>query len=123
MPSYVTDFRDLLDKHGHIPTGNAQLRRMALRAARLVEYGGPLKVGESRETLAECVRRPGGVPCPMMLWVMKLADDRIYGWCPACHGDEFYISGWQDTDWADGPMEPVPPEYGPTPPTATDLDD
>jgi len=28
--------------------------------------------------------------------------------CPACHEVEAVISGWEDTLWAEGQMEPVP---------------
>jgi hypothetical protein len=28
--------------------------------------------------------------------------------CPTCHEVEAVISGWEETLWADGPMDPVP---------------
>jgi hypothetical protein len=34
-------------------------------------------------------------------------DDRLHALCPTCQTDEFMIDGWQDTDWADGSMEPI----------------
>jgi hypothetical protein len=43
-----------------------------------------------------------------MMWVVKLADDRIQAHCPACGEVEALISGWQDTLWADGPVDPIP---------------
>lgn len=39
---------------------------------------------------------------------MKQNDNRIQVHCPTCHVVEAVISGWEGTDWADGPMEPVP---------------
>jgi len=35
-------------------------------------------------------------------------DGRLEAWCPMCCGKEISISGWQDTDWAEGPMPPEP---------------
>jgi hypothetical protein len=47
-----------------------------------------------------------------LLWVEKLADgtEAIYAHCIVCRSEELYISGWQETEWADGPMKPAPVE-------------
>jgi hypothetical protein len=90
-----------------IPIAPPRVRRLALRCARLTEAAGPLPVGAMRETLVECTRRPGRMPCPGFLRVTKLGDDRLYAWCPLCRGDQIYISEWQDSLFADGPMAPV----------------
>ncbi|WP_146158512.1 hypothetical protein [Enhygromyxa salina] len=37
-------------------------------------------------------------------------SESIHAFCPSCHADEFLIHNWQETDWAGGPMEPVPVE-------------
>jgi len=101
----VVDIQHWLDDNGRpVP----QLRRRVLRLARLIEYGGPLAVDTWRETLVECTRRPGGATCEGLLWVSKRRDDVIEAWCPICRGEEIFISGWQDTDWAEGPMPPEP---------------
>ena len=50
------------------------------------------------------------------LWVSMAAQmprsastaDRIQVHCPTCHEVEAIISGWDETLWAEGPMEPVP---------------
>jgi hypothetical protein len=42
------------------------------------------------------------------MWVMKRTDDRIEVFCMLCRATEAVISGWQDTEWAEGPMEPAP---------------
>jgi hypothetical protein len=98
----VVDIRHWLDEHGNpVP----QLRRQVLRIARLIEYGGPLMPRYTRETLIECSRRPGRKPCQGLLWVEKTDDDRIDAFCRICDRERTLISGWQDTDWADGPME------------------
>ena len=39
---------------------------------------------------------------------MKLSDDRIEVFCMACKVTEAVISGWQGTEWAEGPMGPAP---------------
>jgi hypothetical protein len=103
-----------LDEHGNPPTNNLRIRRQVLRVARLIEYGGPLKQGESRETLIECTRRPGGKPCLGLLWVAKTDQDNIEAFCIVCRRLEVMVHNWQDTDWADGPMEPVPPDLDPS---------
>ena len=103
----VVHIQDWLDDNGNIPLKPAAIRRNAIRVAQLIEYGGPLEVGQTRETLVPCSRRPGRKLCPGMLWVAKEPDDRIYAYCITCQKDEVVISGWQETLWADGMMEPV----------------
>jgi hypothetical protein len=105
--TYVVDIRHWLDEDGK-PA--APVRRRALRIARLIEYGGPLDVGYARETLVECSRRVNRRPCPGLLWVAKAADDAIEASCLVCRREELIISGWEDTEWAGGPMAPVGPE-------------
>lgn len=104
----IVNIRHWLDAQNDIPLRPARLRRNALRVAQLIEYGGPLEVGEMRETLVQCTKRPKGRPCPGLLWVAKQEDQRIYAFCVGCRRDELVISGWEDTRWADGMMEPVP---------------
>jgi hypothetical protein len=91
-----------------LPVGPPRLRRNALRIVRLIEYGAPLPQLHGRETLIECKRRPGRVRCTGWMWVVKQNDDRIQAHCPTCHEVEAVISGWKETLWADGPMDPVP---------------
>ena len=100
----VVDIRHWLDD-----TGNPArpVRRQALRIARLIEYGGPLAPGYTRETLVECSRRPGRAPCEGLLWVVKTEAALIEAICRVCEQERILISGWQHTDWAAGPMEPV----------------
>jgi len=89
----------------------APVRRQALRIARLIEYGGPLELGYSRETLVECSRRLDRRPCEGLLWVSKLDAHTIEAECLLCRRERILISGWEAMPWADGPMEPVaPPE-------------
>lgn len=106
----IIDVTHWLDEHGQIPTNNLRLRRQVLRVAQFIEYGGRLEKTEFRETLVACRRRPGGRDCLGLMWVTKNEDDSILSYCLVCKTDEALISGWQDTDWADGPMEPVGPE-------------
>jgi hypothetical protein len=61
--------------HGELPDANPRLRRNALRIARFIEYAGPLRPLEGRETLIECKRRPDRRQCLGLFWVMKRADD------------------------------------------------
>lgn len=102
--AHVVDIRHWLDE-----TGNPapQVRRQALRIARIIEYGGPLAPGYTRETLVECSRRPGRTPCEGLLWVVKTDKALIEAFCRICEQERILISGWQYTDWAAGPMEPV----------------
>ena len=109
----VVDPSHWLDADGSLPTGNPQLRRQMLRVARLIEYGGPLKRGESRETLIDCARRPNRKPCPGLLWVLKTEEDAIVAVCSGCGVNEAMVHNWQGTPWAEGVMAPVPPELGP----------
>lgn len=98
------DIRDLLDEHG----APAQpVRRRALWVARMIEYGGPLEPGFSRETLIECSMRPRRRQCLGLLWVAKRSDGLIEAWCRACEQLHVVVSGWEGTEWASGPMEPV----------------
>jgi hypothetical protein len=91
-----------------LPAGPPRLRRNALRVVRFIEYGGPLQQLHGCETLIECKHRPGGVSCSGWMWVVKQNDNRIQVHCPTWHEVEAVISGWEETLWADGPMEPVP---------------
>lgn len=76
--------------------------------AQLIEYGGPLRVGDVRETLIPCRCRPAGLGCPGLMAVLKQKDDALLALCPACQQDEFLIYEWQDTPWAHGPKAPRP---------------
>jgi hypothetical protein len=38
---------------------------------------------------------------------LKQRDDAILLFCPICTNDEFLIYEWEDTLWANGPMEPI----------------
>lgn len=101
------DIRDWLNDNDEPAT--PELRSRVLRLARLIEYGGTLKAGETRLTLVECSRRPGRRACEGLLWVTKTEDDYLVASCPACEDETITISGWQDTLYAEGPPEPLPP--------------
>lgn len=96
-----------LNEDGSFPEHDARLRNKIIRVAQCIEYGGPLARGETRETLLACRRRPGNTPCPGLLWVLKQVDDAILAFCPCCKNDESLIYEWEETTWAEGPMEPV----------------
>ena len=104
----IVDIRHWLADDGSLPNGPQRLRNQALRIASLIEYGGPLLQLDGRETLVPCRRRPKRTPCLGLMWVMKPSDDRIEAFCFVCKETEASISGWQDTEWAAGPMEPAP---------------
>jgi hypothetical protein len=101
-----------LDSNGNLPVGNLRLRRKMLRVARFIEYGGPLKMLECRETLMECKRRPSGKPCTGLMWVAKVEGDEIRAFCRVCGSDETAIHNWHETEWANGVMEAVPIDSG-----------
>lgn len=86
----------------------APVRRKALWVARMIEYGGPLEPGFARQTLIECTMRPQRRACLGLLWVSKRHDGIIDAWCERCDQLHVSVSGWQETDWAEGPMEPIP---------------
>jgi hypothetical protein len=98
-----------LAEDGSLPDAPPRLRRAALRVAQLIEAGGPLALLHARETLHPCPKRPGGTPCPGLTWVVK-REEGLHAFCPTCRADEALIHHWEDTLWADGPMEPVPVE-------------
>ena len=106
----IIDVTDWLDQRGQIPVNDLRLRRQVLRVAQFIESGGPLRRSEFRETLVACRRRPRGRDCVGLMWVTKNQDDSILSYCLVCETDEALIRGWQDTDWADGPMDPIGPE-------------
>ena len=106
----IVDIRHWLDEHGELPRDNLRIRRQALRIAQLIEAGGPLEVGQFRETLVPCSVRPHRKPCLGLLWVQKSPDERVWAYCLVCQREEILISGWQDTMWAHGPMEPATSE-------------
>ncbi len=87
----------------------AALRRQVLRVARLIEYGAPLEVGQLRGTLVECTRRVARRACEGLLWVGKIDDETIEAVCMSCRREHLQIAGWELTDWAEGPMEPIGP--------------
>jgi len=107
----VVNIGDWLGENGDVPLKPERLRRNAVRVAQIIEYGGPLEPGQMRETLLMCSKRPQRMACTGLLWVAKKEDDTIYAYCPVCRRDETVVSGWKDTLWADGMMEPlsVPP--------------
>jgi hypothetical protein len=109
-----------LDSNGNLPAGNPRLRRQMLRVARFIEYGGPLKMFECRETLMECARRPNGKPCTGLMWVAKVEGDEIRAFCRVCGSDEAAIHNWHETEWANGMMDAVPIGLG-SPDNACDL--
>mgnify|MGYP000877185889 CR=1 FL=1 len=96
-----------LDEHGAIPHEPVELRNRALRVAQCIEYGGSLKRGHARETLIPCKRRPNRASCPGLMWVLKQSDDAILAFCMTCKCDEYLIYAWEETQWAEGPMEAV----------------
>jgi hypothetical protein len=101
-----------LTKDGEFLFDNPRLYRRMLRIARFIEYGGQLQKNETRETLIECKRRPKGKPCPGLMWVVKTEDNGILAHCIACKTEEAFIQNWQNTEWAEGMMEPVPVDLG-----------
>jgi hypothetical protein len=107
MPTLVVDPWHWLTEDGHFIVNEPGLYRRMLRIARFIEYGGPLKKNEARETLIECKRRPKGTACVGLMWVVKTADDTILAQCVLCRTDEAIVHNWQNTEWAAGPMEPV----------------
>jgi hypothetical protein len=103
----VVDPHHWLTHDGHLPEDNPKLRNQILRVAQFIEAAGPLPPMHARETLIPCKRRPSGKPCLGLMWVLKTPDHRIHSYCQTCREDEALISNWQDTLWAEGPMEPV----------------
>lgn len=96
-----------MTEDGEIPD-IPKLRNNLLRVATLIEYGGPLPVMHGRETLVPCRRRPNGKACTWLLFVVKEEDHHLFAYCPECRSEEYLISNWQSTPWAEGQMEPVP---------------
>jgi len=48
--------------------------------------------------------------CEGLLWVSKLDAHTIEAVCLVCQREHLLISGWEETLWAEGPMEPVAPD-------------
>jgi hypothetical protein len=106
---YVIDAQDMIDPRSEGPiSGPAPARVIALRTLRLIEYGGPLEPGDIRPTLVECRRRQGRRPCLGLLCVAKEPDHTLVAYCEMCHAVDSYIHNWQDSLYADGPLEPLP---------------
>jgi len=110
----VINIQHWLDENG---APAPPVRRRALRVARLIEYGGPLEIGYARETLVECSRRIDRRACEGLLWVAKADEGTLEAFCLTCRREHLVISGWEETMWADGPMEPVGPEDLEVPPS------
>jgi hypothetical protein len=105
----VVDASHWLGEDGTLPVdGPNELYRNALRVAQCIEYGGPLPTRSAVLSLIPCRRRPGGKACRGTMVVAKTDRDELYVACPACESEEFLISNWQDTVWAEGIREPVP---------------
>src|SRR3954452_22762162 len=100
----VIDIQHWLDEEG-LPVPS--LRKQVLRIARLIEGGGPLRVWQSRETLVECRRRVQRRACVGLLWVTKVDDETLEAVCPNCLRDRVVIRGWESTEWATGPSDPI----------------
>lgn len=99
------DVRDWSDDSANVTA--PRFRRRLLWIARMIEYGGPLEEGQARETLIECTMRPDRRPCPGLLWVSKGYDGRIEAFCRSCEALSVSVTGWENTIWANGPMEPI----------------
>ncbi len=106
----VVDPWHWLNEDGSLPTHEPRLHRQILRVVQLIEAGGPLPKLHTRETTLPCLKRPGRKPCLGLVWVIKTEDDAIHAFCPSCRSDEAMIQNWQQTLWADGPMDPEPLE-------------
>lgn len=105
----IVDATDWLDNSGDLPvTAPPDVYRDALRVAQCIEYGGPLPPSHLVLTLIPCRRRPDGVACRGTLLVSKTQAGAIHALCQACHSEEFLITNWEDTLFADGPPEPIP---------------
>jgi hypothetical protein len=76
--------------------------------AHCIEYGGPLPPDHATLTLIQCRRKPDGVPCRGMLMVAKTDRDELHAYCASCESDEFLISNWQETLFAEGPPGAFP---------------
>ena len=103
----VINIQHWLDENGEPVQA---IRKQVLRVARLIEYGGPLEVGHARATLVECSRRVKRRGCEGLLWVVKANTTTLEAFCLDCRREHLLISGWELTEWADGPMEPLAPE-------------
>ena len=95
-----------LNEDGSFPE-ESRLRNRMIRVAQYIEYGGPLRIGESRETLLPCRCRPAGRACPGFMMVLKQKDDAIQSFCAVCTEDDFLIYEWEHTPWAKGPSVPI----------------
>jgi len=42
------------------------------------------------------------------MWVDKADDEGILAHCVVCRTEEAFVHNWQETEWADGMMEPMP---------------
>jgi hypothetical protein len=104
----VVDPWDWLNADGTLPQHEPRLYRRILRIAQFIEAGGPLPTMHARQTLLGCAKRPSGVACGGLMWVVKTEDEAIHVFCPTCRADEALIHNWQHTEWANGPMEPMP---------------
>jgi hypothetical protein len=107
----VVDPWHWLNTDGSLPVHEPRLYRRILRIAQFIEAGGPLPAMHARQTLLGCVRRPKGAACEGLMWVVKTQEDAIHAFCPACHADEALIHNWQETEWAEGPMDPMPVQH------------
>jgi hypothetical protein len=108
MPTLVIDPWRWLTEDGKFIVDKPGLYRRMRRIARFIEYGGSLKRNETRETLMECTRRPKGRGCVGLMWVVKTADDAILARCVQCRSEEAFIHNWQETECANGMMDPMP---------------
>ncbi len=112
MPTLVVDPWHWLTQDGDFIVDQPSLYRRMLRIARFIEYGGPLAKNETRETLIECKCRPKRRPCLGLMWVAKTPDDGIVARCLVCGNEEAFVHNWQETEWANGMMAPVPMSLG-----------
>lgn len=104
----VVDPWHWLQKDGSLPTSTPRLRKLALRVAQFIEAAATLPKLTTRETLIPCSKRPAGKACQGLMWVIKTEDDAILARCLACGHEEAMIRNWQETEWAEGQMEPAP---------------
>lgn len=102
----VVNPHDWMGEDGSFPE-HPRVRSRMIRVAQFIEYGGPLRTGETRPTLVPCRWRPGGRACPGFMAVLKQKDGAILALCMSCTEDEFVIYEWEDMPWARGPERPL----------------
>ena len=106
----------LIPTMGALHEGHLALVRLARRRARRVVvsiFVNPAQFAPNEDFASyprtfDADAKALAAACVGLIWVVKADDDAIIAHCLLCRNEEAFVRNWQEIEWANGMMEPVP---------------